>query len=196
MRRMNPEVDAYVGRAEKWQGETRRLRAILLDCGLGEELKWGKPCYTFQGGNLAIIQGFKDHCSLMFFKGALLDDAHGVLVRPGESSRAQRRVEFTSVRRIDELEPIVRALVDQAKAVEKAGLKVDPGERRDLELPEELTAKLDESPELAAAFRALTPGRQRAYVHYFSGAKQAKTRAARIEKHVQRILAGKGLNDR
>ena len=192
----NPKVDAYVARAKKWQGETKKLRAILLDCGLGEELKWGKPCYTFEGGNLAIIQGFKDHCSLMFFKGTLLDDPDGVLVRPGENSRAQMRVEFTSMRQIDERESVLRTLIHQAKAVEKAGLKVDVGERRELEFPEELTARLDGDPDLAAAFHALTPGRQRAYILHFSGAKQSKTRVARIERCVERILAGKGLNDR
>lgn len=193
---MNPKVDAYVDRARKWQGETRRLRAILLDCGLDEELKWGKPCYTLRGGNVAIIQGFKDHCSLMFFKGVLLNDTHGVLVRPGENSQAQMRVQFTSVRQIDELEPVLRTLVDQAIAVEKTGLKVDLGDRRDLELPEELTARLDGNPDLAAAFHALTPGRRRAYVLYFSGAKQSRTRAARVERCVGRILAGKGPYDR
>ncbi len=192
----NPKVDAYVSRARKWQDETKKLRAILLDCGLGEELKWGKPCYTFEDSNLAIIQGFKDHCSLMFFKGTLLDDPDGVLVRPGENSRAQMRAEFTSVRQIDERESVLRTLIHQAKAVEKAGRKVDVGERRELELPEELTARLDGDPDLAAAFQALTPGRRRAYALYFSGAKQSKTRASRIERHVNRILAGKGLNDR
>ncbi len=192
----NPKVDAYVSRARKWQDETKKLRAILLDCGLGEELKWGKPCYTFEDSNLAIIQGFKDHCSLMFFKGSLLEDTDGVLVRPGENSQAQMRVQFTSVRQIDEMEPVLRALVDQAKAVEQAGMKVDFGERREPELPEELTARLDGDPDLAAAFQALTPGRQRAYILHFSGAKQSKTRAVRIERCVERILAGKGLNDR
>lgn len=193
---MNAKVDAYVGRATKWQGETKRLRTILLDCGLCEELKWGKPCYTFQGSNVAIIQGFKDHCSVMFFKGALLDDTHGVLVRPGEHSRTQMRVQFTNVGQIDELESVLRTFVDQAIAVEKAGLKVDLKEKRPLAFPKELSAKLDEDPDLAAAFHALTRGRQRAYVLYFSGAKQSKTRTARIERWVERILAGKGLNDR
>ena len=192
----DPKVDAYVSRAKKWQGETRKLRTILLDCGLGEKLKWGKPCYTFQDSNLAIIQGFKDHCSLMFFKGVLLDDPDGVLVRPGENSRAQKRVDFTSVDQIDEMESTLRGFIDQAMAVEKAGLKVDLEEKRALDLPEELTAKFDEDPELATAFRALTPGRQRAYVLHFSGAKQSKTRVARIERCVDRILAGKGVNER
>lgn len=193
---MNPKVDAYIDRAKKWQGETRKLREILLDCGLGEDLKWGKPCYTFQDSNLAIIQGFKDHCSLMFFKGVLLDDPDGALVRPGENSQAQRRLEFTSVDQIDDEESLLRGFVEQAMAVEKAGLKVDLEEKRALDLPEELTAKFDEDPELATAFRALTPGRQRAYVLHFSGAKQSKTRVARIERSREKILAGKGLRDR
>lgn len=193
---MNSKVDAFVGRASRWQDEIKRLRVILLDCGLGEELKWGLPCYTFQGSNLAIVQPFKGHCSLMFFKGSLLNDTHGLLVRPGENSQAQMRLQFTSLSQIDELEPVLRAYVDQAIAVEEAGLKVDFREKGDMEFPEELTTKLEENPDLAAAFRALTPGRQRAYVIHFSGAKQSKTRAARIERCVKRILAGKGLNDR
>lgn len=196
METLNPKVDAYVSRAKRWQDETERLRAILLDSGLGEELKWGKPCYTFQGSNLAIIQAFKDHCSLMFFKGVLLNDPDGVLVRPGKNSQAQMRVQFTSVDQIDELEAVLRAYVAQAIAVEEAGLKVDFKERRDLEFPEELTVKLEGNPDLAAAFQALTLGRQRAYVLHFSGAKQSETRAARIEKCVEGILAGKGLSDR
>ena len=192
----NPKVDALVRRAVKWRDETRKLRAMLLDSDLVEELKWGKPCYTFQGGNVAIIQGFKDHCSLMFFKGSLLDDPHGVLVRPGERSQAQMRIEFTGVSQIDETEPLVRSLVDQAIAVERAGLKVDFKEKYELEFPDELVEKFDENPDLAAAFEALTPGRQRAYVMHFASAKRSKTRVARIEKSVERILAGKGLTER
>jgi len=196
MRQTNAKVDAYVGRADKWQDEAKRLRAILLDCGLVEALKWGKPCYTFEGSNVAIIQGFKDHCSLMFFKGVLLDDPDGVLVRPGEHSRAQKRVELTSVEQIDQMESVLREFVGQAIAVEKAGLRVDLEVKRELDLPEELTTKLGEDPDFAAAFHALTPGRQRAYVLHFSSAKQSRTRTARIERCVDRILAGKGLNDR
>ena len=192
----DPKVDEYVGRATEWQDETKKLRAILLDCGLDEALKWGKPCYSFQGSNLAIIQRFKGHCSLMFFKGTLLDDNHGVLVPPGENSRSAMRVEFTSSRQIDEREPAVRSYIHQAIEVERAGLKVDFRARQDPESPEELAAKLDGDPGFAAAFYALTPGRRRAYVLHFSAAKQSKTRAARIEKSMQRILAGKGLNDR
>lgn len=189
-------VDAFIDRAKRWRDETKKLRAILTDCGLDEELKWGKPCYTFQGHNVAIIQGFNDHCALMFFKGSLLSDSHGVLVRPGENSRAAMRIEFRSASEIDELESVLKTYINQAVAVEKAGLKVDFKEAGDLELPDELSTKLDEDHDLAAAFHALTPGRQRAYVLHFSGAKQSKTRVARIEKAAERILAGKGLNDR
>lgn len=196
MNEKNPEVDAFIRRTKKWQAETAKLRSILLDCGLDEELKWGKPCYTFEGSNLAIIQGFKDHCSLMFFKGSLLEDPHGILVRPGANSQAGMRVELTSVEQIEKTERVLRAYVKRAIRVEKAGLRVDFKEKHELQLPAELTAKLGESRALATAFRALTPGRQRAYVLYFSGAKQSKTRAARVEKHVKRILQGKGLDDR
>lgn len=196
MSELNPKVDEYIGRANEWRDETKKLRAILVDCGLDEELKWGKPCYAFQGGNLAIIQRFKGHCSLMFFKGALLDDNHGVLVPPGENSQAAMRIQFTNLGQIEDLEPAVRSYVRQAIEVEKAGLKVDFRAKHDLEFPEELTAKLDEDPDLSAAFHALTPGRRRAYVLHFAGAKQSKTRTGRIEKSAKRIRAGKGLNDR
>lgn len=192
----NPEVDVYIDGLDRWQAETRALRSILLDCELDEELKWRQPCYTFQGGNVAIIQGFNAHCSLMFFKGALLEDPTGVLVPPGENSRAARRVELTSVAQIEELEPLLRRFVHDALAVERAGRKVEPPDPDDLELPEELEERLEGDPELAEAFQALTPGRQRGYVLHFSGAKQSRTRAARIERAVERILAGKGLHDR
>lgn len=192
----NAKVDAFIEAAEGWQGEIRRLRALLLDCGLGEELKWGKPCYTAHGGNVAIIQPFKAHCALMFFKGALLDDSRGVLVRPGKNSRAARRVEFTSEAQIQELEPVLRTHIERAVEIEAAGLRVEKGTKPALELPEELQEKLKGDEGLARAFHALTPGRQRAYVLHFSGAKQSKTRRARVERCVEKILAGKGLNDR
>lgn len=192
----NPAVDAYVRRAKRWADETMKLRSILLDCRLGEELKWGKPCYTFQGSNLAIIQGFKEHCSVMFFKGSLLTDTHDVLIRPGANSQAGMRIQFTSAKQIEKTEPVLRAYVAQAKRLQEAGLKVDFKEKHELQLPDELTAKLKRDPALRTAFRALTPGRQRAYVLHFSGAKQSQTRTARIEKCVDRILEGKGLNDR
>ncbi|MFT3924288.1 MAG: YdeI/OmpD-associated family protein [Myxococcales bacterium] len=195
MSKKNPKVDAYIDRAKQWQGETKKLRSILIGCGLGEELKWGKPCYTHGEANLAIIQGFKEHCSVMFFKGSLLKDPKKHLVRPGEHSQAGKRMEFTSLKKIKELEPVLKSFVDQAIAVEEAGLKVDFKEKHELELPDELTNRLAGDPDLSAAFDGLTPGRRRAYVLHFTAAKQSATRATRIEKCVERILAGKGLND-
>lgn len=196
MGKKNPAVDAYIDRATSWQAEIKKLRAILLGCGLGEELKWGKPCYTHEGGNVAIIQPFKAHCGLMFFKGSLLQDDDGHLVLQGKNSQAGMRMEFTSVKQVKELEPVLRAFVEQAIELEKSGKKVDFKAKHELELPEELAARLAADKKLAAAFRALTPGRQRHYVLHFSEAKQAKTRVARIDKCVDRILSGKGLNDR
>lgn len=192
----NPDVDAFVSRAKAWQAETKQLRAILLGCGLCEELKWGKPCYTHQGNNLAIIQGMKQHCAVMFFKGALLKDPAGQLVRPGEHSQAGMRLEFTSVKQVRELEPALRRFVAQAIRLEKAGAKVDFKAKHELTLPDELTSRLKGDPALAAAFHALTPGRRRAYVMHFSGAKQSATRAARIERCVGAILAGMGRDER
>jgi uncharacterized protein YdeI (YjbR/CyaY-like superfamily) len=185
-----------VARATQWKIETGKLRSILLTCGLDEELKWGKPCYSHGGHNLAIIQGFKRHCSVMFFKGSLLKDPDGHLVAPGKSSQAARRLDFTSTKEIGQQEPVLRAFVEQAVEVEKAGLKVDFRARHELVLPEELSERLAADAELAAAFAALTPGRRRGYVLHVSGAKQSKTRAARIDTCVDRILAGKGLHDR
>jgi uncharacterized protein YdeI (YjbR/CyaY-like superfamily) len=196
MAKKNSKVDAFIERAKQWQGETKKLRAILLACGLGEELKWGKPCYTYEGANVAIIQGFKEHCSLMFFKGALLKDPGGQLVRPGENSQAAMRMEFTSLKQIKDSEPVLRAFVEQAIALEDAGLKVEFTQKHELQYPDELTSRLAGDPDLSAAFDALTPGRRRAYVMHFAGAKQSATRAARIEKCVDAILAGRGLNDR
>ena len=176
----NPKVDAYVSRAERWRDETEALRAILLDCGLSEELKWGKPCYTFQGRNVVIIQGFKPHCALMFFKGALLRDPEGVLVEQGKNSQAARRMEFTEVGQVLAVEPTLKAYLAQAIEVEQAGLEVDFKAKRELVFPVELVDAFDENPDLGAAFDALTPGRQRAYVLHFSGAKKPATRATRI----------------
>lgn len=190
----NSKVDAYVRRTKKWQGETQKLRSILLDCGLDEDLKWGKPCFMFEGNNLAIIQPFKEHCSLMFFKGALLKDPHGLLRSQGENTQSALRLEFTSEAQIKKT--VVRSYVKQAIEVEKAGLKVEFTAKHDLKFPEELTKILRRDKKLAKAFDSLTPGRRRAYVLHFSAAKQSKTRTARIEKCAPRILAGKGLNDR
>ena len=194
-RKKDPKVDAFIERAKQWQAETKKLRTILLGCGLGETLKWGKPCYTHGDANVAIIQGFKEHCSVMFFKGALLKDSRGHLVPPGEHSQAAMRMQFTSLKQIKGLEPTLKRFVDQAVALEEAGLKVDFKEKHELELPDELRDRLAKDPDLSAAFDALTPGRRRGYVLYFVGAKQSATRAARIEKYVDRILAGKGLHD-
>lgn len=193
MSAQNPKIDAFVNRAKNWQDEIRTLRSILLDCGLDEELKWGKPCFQFEGANIAIIQPFKEHCSLMFFKGALIQDTHNLLRSQGENTQSAMRLEFTSERQIKKT--VVKAYVKQAIAVEKAGLKVDFKAKRELELPEELTQILNKDGKLAKAFHALTPGRQRGYVLHFASAKQSKTRTARIEKNIPKILAGKGLHD-
>ncbi len=190
----NPEVDAYIGRSEKWPEEMRALRPMLLGCGLTEEIKWGKPCYTHAGKNIVILQEMRDFLALMFFKGALLDDPEGVLEQQGPSSRSARRIRFTSVEDVARLSDTVKAHVEQAIAVEEAGLEVGPAP--ELVLVEELRDRLDRDPGLKAAFEALTPGRQREYNLYFSGAKQVTTREARIERYAGKILAGKGLRDR
>ncbi|MGG4218744.1 DUF1801 domain-containing protein [Paenibacillus jamilae] len=193
---MNPKVDVYLGKVNKWKAEMEKLRAIMLDCQLTEELKWGKPCYTFQNSNIAIIQGFKEHCALMFFKGALLKDPNGILIKPGEDTQAGRQIRFTNVEEIVEMDAILKAYIIEAIEVEKTGLKVDFKKNTELIFPEEFQAKLDENPALKTAFAALTPGRQRAYIMHFSAPKQSKTRESRVEKCMQDILAGKGLNDR
>ncbi len=192
---MNPKVDAYLSKAKTWREETEKLRTICLDCGLTEELKWGKPCYTFQESNVVIIQGFNEFCALLFCKGALLKDAKGVLKKPGENTQAARRMEFTSVSEITKLAPILKAYIREAMEVEEAGLEVTYKKPEEYAAPEEFQKKLDSMPALKKAFAALTPGRQRLYLMHFSSAKQAKTREARIEKCIQPILDGKGLNE-
>src|SRR6266446_207086 len=192
MNKMNPKVDGFLTKAKKWQEEMKKLRRISLDCGLTEELKWGKPCYTFQTSNIVIIQGFKEFCALLFCKGALLKDRHGILKKFGW--QAARKIRFTNVREIVEMEPILRAYICEAIEAEKAGLKVNYKKKPE-RIPEELQNKLDEIPALKTAFKALTPGRQRGYILYFSAAKQSKTWESRVEKCVQQILKGKGLND-
>src|SRR5688572_959702 len=189
----NPKVDAFVGRAKSWRGEMEKIRSILLDSGLEEELKWGKPCFGVDGKNVAILQPFKAHCSLMFFKGALLKDTHKLLRSQGENTQSALRLEFTSEAQIKK--SVLQSYVKQAIAVEKAGLKVDFKAKRELELPEELTQILKKDRKLAKAFDALTPGRQRGYVLHFTGAKQSSTRTARIEKCIPKILAGMGMHD-
>ena len=192
MNKMNPKVDGYLRKAQKWQEEMKKLRRISLDCGLIEELKWGKPCYTFQKSNIVIIQGFKEFCALLFCKGALLKDPKGILKKFGW--QAARRVPFTNVREIVTMEPILKAYIHESIEAEKAGLKAK-FEKNPEPVPEELQKKLDEIPALKAAFAGLTPGRQRGYILYFSGAKQSKTRESRVEKCMRQILKGKGLND-
>jgi uncharacterized protein YdeI (YjbR/CyaY-like superfamily) len=195
MNTMNPKVDVYFSKAKKWQEELEKLRMIILDCQLTEELKWGKPSYTFQESNIVIIIPLKEYCALMFCKGALLNDANGILIKPGENTQAGRWIKFSSVREIVEMETIVKAYIHEAIEVEKAGLKVNFKKNTELMFPEEFQNKLDENPALKTAFDALTPGRQRAYNLYFSAAKQSKTRESRVEKCVQKILNGKGLDD-
>ena len=192
MNRMNPKVDGYLRKAKKWREETEKLRRISLYCGLTEELKWGKPCYTFQNSNIVLIQGFKEFCALMFPKGALLKDRKDILKEFGW--QAARRILFTNVREIVEMEPILKAYIFEAIEAEKAGLKVNYKKNPE-PISEEFQNKLDEIPALKAAFDALTPGRQRAYILYFSAAKQSKTRESRVEKCMRQILNGKGLND-
>ena len=191
----NPAVDKVVSKTKEWREETEALRALALGCGLTEELKWGKPCYSFQGSNVAIIQGFKEYCALLFTKGVLLRDAKGLLVRPGENTQAARQLRFTDLRAIVALKPTINAYLEEAIAAEKAGLKVEFKAITELTLTPELQKQLDENSALKTAFDALTPGRRRAYHLFFSGAKQSATRAARVEKCVPRILAGTGLND-
>src|SRR4051812_34481516 len=192
---MNPEVDAFLAKAKKWQPEMEQLRKIILKAPLTEELKWGKPCYSFDNTNLLIIQPFKEYCALMFCKGALLKDADQLLVAPGENSQAARQIRFTSARQIKELSASVTRYISEAIAAEKAGLKVEYKKTSDFPVPEELQARLAEDAALKAAFHALTPGRQRGYLLHFAAAKQSQTRTARIEKCAPRILDGKGLND-
>lgn len=191
---MNPKVDAYIARSATWPAEMTELRSVLLGCGLDEELKWGKPCYVHEGSNIAIVQEMKGFLALMFFKGALLPDAAGVLEDQGPNSRSARRMRFTSVDDVGRLAGAVTECVQEAIAAEEAGLDVGPPP--ELVLAEELQQRLDGDPALKAAFEALTPGRRREYNLHVSDAKQASTRAARVEKHVPKILAGKGLRDR
>ena len=193
---MTSRLDRYFQHTKDWRAEKQRLRAILLDFPLTEELKWRQPCYTFQGANVVILGGFKQTCDLGFFKGSLLDNPHGLLIPPGPHSQASRQLRFTSVQEIEEKEPIIRATLQNAIEVERAGLKVDFREKSELVFADELLAKMEAAPDFKAAFEALTPGRQRGYNLFFSAAKQSKTRSARIEKHAARILEGKGIHDR
>lgn len=192
---MNPKVDEFLNKVTKWHDELEKLRAIVLDCQLTEELKWGVPCYTFQKGNIVLIHGFKEYCALLFMKGALLNDSNGILIQQTENVQGGRQIRFNSLKEIEEQEAILKAYIFEAIEVEKAGLKVAIKPHADYVIPEEFQSKMNENSALKIAFEGLTPGRQRAYILHFSGSKQAKTREARIENYTQRILMGKGLND-
>jgi uncharacterized protein YdeI (YjbR/CyaY-like superfamily) len=193
---LNPKIDKYLSKAKNWPEEMKKLRKIILDCGLTEELKWGKPCYQFENKNVVIIQGFKEYCALLFFKGVLLKDPEGILKKIGANTRVGRQIRFTDIWEIARMKPILKEYILEAVEVEKAGLKVKPEKNRKLPLPEEFQKKLDKSAALKAAFDALMPGRQRGYIFYFAAAKQSKTREARVEKCVPQILRGEGLNER
>jgi uncharacterized protein YdeI (YjbR/CyaY-like superfamily) len=192
----NPKVDFFFSKEKKWRQEFEKLRAIILDCQLTEELKWGVPCYTFERKNIVLIHGFKDYCAILFHKGILLKDPMGILIQQTENVQAARQIRFTGVEEIEEMEPILKAYVHEAIEAEKAGLEIEYKKTSEFSMPEEFQKKLDEIPALKTAFDALTPGRQRAYLLYFSSPKQSKTREARIEKYMQQILNGMGLNDR
>jgi uncharacterized protein YdeI (YjbR/CyaY-like superfamily) len=192
---MNPKVDFYFNKANKWQDEVKKLRTIVLDCGLTEELKWGCPCYTFQNNNIVLIHDFKEYCALLFFKGALLNDTHGILIQQTKNVQAARQIRFTGIDEIIALEPVLKAHIFEAIEVEKAGLKVELKTTEEFPIAKEFQYKLDRIPALKTAFEALTPGRQRAYLLRFSASKQSKTREARIEKYMPQILGGKGIND-
>ena len=195
MNRTNPKVDFFFTKAKKWKEEFEKLRMIVLECGLTEELKWGQPCYTFQKKNIVVIHGFKEYCAFLFFKGALLKDADAILIQQTKNVQAARQIRFTNVREIVQMEPILKTYIHEAIEVQKAGLKVKLKKTSDFPIPEEFQTKLDAIPGLKKAFDALTPGRQRGYLFYFSQPKQSKTRESRVEKSMQQILKGKGLND-
>lgn len=193
---MNPKVDWFFTKAEQWKEEFELLRTIILDCGLTEELKWGCPCYTFNKKNVVLIHGFKEYCALLFHKGALLKDSAGILIQQTENVQSARQARFTSTGEITKQEATLKAYIYEAVEVEKAGLKVEPKKPSELAMPDEFQRALKDDAALKAAFEALTPGRQRGYLLYFSQPKQSKTREARIEKYKPSILDGKGLNDR
>ena len=192
----NPQVDHFLRAAKSWQKEIEKLRAILLSCGLTEELKWSKPCYTFQDANVVIILPLKEYCALLFAKGALLKDHHGLLVKAGKNTQAARQIRLTSLQEITKKAAILKSYIQQAIEVQKAGLEVTYKKITEFAIPEELQTQLDKNPAFKTAFHALTPGRQRGYLIYFSTAKQPKTRESRVEKCVPQILQGKGFNDR
>jgi uncharacterized protein YdeI (YjbR/CyaY-like superfamily) len=191
----NPKVDEFLSKAEKWREEFEKLRMIVLDCQLTEEFKWGFPCYTYQTKNVVLIHGFKEYCALLFIKGSLLSDPNGILIRQTENVQAGRQIRFTNVREIAGMESVIKKYIYKAIEIEKSGVEVDFKKNTEFVIPDELQNRFDEITALKTAFEALTPGRQRAYIMYFSEPKQPKTRVSRIEKYVQQILSGKGLND-
>ncbi|MBA9029080.1 YdeI/OmpD-associated family protein [Peribacillus huizhouensis] len=193
--RMNPKVDEFLSKTNKWKEEYEKLRMIILDCELTEEFKWMHPCYTFEKKNIVLIHGFKEYCALLFHKGALLQDTHSILIQQTENVQAARQIRFTNVQEIVEMETILKAYIYEAIEVEKSGLEVNFKKNTEFIIPEEFQKKFDEIPALKTAFEALTPGRQRAYILHFSKPKQSKTRESRVEKCLQQILNGKGLND-
>ncbi len=195
MTEMNPKVEAFMAKTKTWREESEKLRSILHDFPLSEDLKWGKPCFAFQGSNFIIIIAFKEYCALAFFKGSLLSDPNGLLVKPGENTQGGRQIRFNNIQEIVALEPVIRAYIQEAIDVEKAGLQVDKTASKELVFPDELHQKFDEMPALAVAFQVMTPGRQRAYNMHFSAPKQSTTRMSRIEKCIPKILEGKGMND-
>jgi len=192
---MNPKVDWFFNKAKKWQEEYDKLRTIVLDCGLTEELKWGCPCYTFEDSNIVLIHGFKEYCALLFMKGALLKDAKGILIQQTENVQVARQIRFTHVDEIERLEPVLKTYIKEAIKLEKAGVKAPLKKTSEFKMPDEFKNVLDGTPSLKKAFYALTPGRQRGYLLYFSSAKQSKTRESRIEKSMPKILKGQGLED-
>ena len=192
---MNPKVDWFFAKDTKWQKEYEKLRMIVLDCGLIEELKWGCPCYTFENTNIVLIHGFKEYCALLFFKGALLNDPNDILIQQTKNVQSARQVRFTNVREITKMEKILKAYIYEAIEVQRAGLKVKLKKTSDFKIPDEFQKKLNKSATLKTAFDKLTPGRQRAYIFYFSQPKLSKTRESRVEKYAKQILIGKGLND-
>ncbi|NIF05176.1 hypothetical protein F3J23_06940 [Chryseobacterium sp. Tr-659] len=192
---MNPKVDFFFDKARQWHKEFEKLRTIALSTELQEDLKWGCPCYTYEGKNIFLIHGFKEYCALLFFKGALMKDPDHILIQQSENVQAARQIRFTDVEQINDLEKVLRSYMFEAVEIEESGAKVKMKKTKEFEMPEEFQNKLDQDPKLKEAFEALTPGRQRAYLLYFSSAKQSKTRESRIEKQIPQIMEGKGLND-
>jgi uncharacterized protein YdeI (YjbR/CyaY-like superfamily) len=192
---MNPKVDWFFDKEIKWQKEFEQLRMIVLDCGLDEVLKWGQACYTFEGRNIVLIHGFKEYCALLFFKGALLQDPEGILIQQTENVESARQVRFTNIKEIVKMERVLKAYIYEAIEVERAGLKVKLKKTSEFKIPEEFQNKLNKNAALKTAFSALSPGRQRAYIFYFSQPKLPKTRESRVEKYMRKILNGKGLED-